>query len=206
MKHLPLLLRNGQRKRTRAAGTRSDSSAEPTCNPRRIGPRAKQTWALAWASVLTPEPLTRPAEVACDPGATFGGRKVAKMRGACVAECLQMRLFCASGLTPPYSRFNTDNTKSLFAGLLEPSDGLEPSTPSLPSRFWRGKGGQSREAAGTKAALREGIARKTSSREWTLVPGRVFPQRSLNTEPNLATVGARGDHFSVRLLLTPAAA
>jgi DNA-binding NarL/FixJ family response regulator len=31
-----------------------------------------------------------------------------------------------------YPRFTTDNTECRFAGLLEPSDGLEPSTPSLP--------------------------------------------------------------------------
>ena len=46
-----------------------------------------------------------------------------------------------SAVTPPYLRFSTDNTNQRLQALLEPSDGLEPSTPSLPFRcarnYWR---------------------------------------------------------------------
>lgn len=36
---------------------------------------------------------------------------------------------------------NTDNENPRFAGILEPSPGLEPGTASLPSRFGGGKRG-----------------------------------------------------------------
>src|SRR5437879_3212948 len=43
-----------------------------------------------------------------------------------------------------------DDTKCLFAGIsCKPSDGLEPSTPSLPWRFWVGISGHGSASAGT---------------------------------------------------------
>jgi hypothetical protein len=48
------------------------------------------------------------------------------------------------------NRATTDNATGLFAGLLcKPSDGLEPSTPSLPRRFWDGTGVHGRASADT---------------------------------------------------------
>jgi hypothetical protein len=45
---------------------------------------------------------------------------------------LQMQHSCCSKRPSPYPRFSTDNTIRGFARLFKPSDGLEPSTPSLP--------------------------------------------------------------------------
>jgi hypothetical protein len=46
---------------------------------------------------------------------------------------------------------------SLFAGILEPSDGLEPLTPSIPFSDRGGKRGHGRVIAGTKGPQVEGI-------------------------------------------------
>ena len=47
---------------------------------------------------------------------------------------LQTKAFTLYRVTPPYPQLSTDNANRRFAGLFKPSDGLEPSTPSLP---WR---------------------------------------------------------------------
>ena len=87
--------------------------------------------------------------------------------------------------------YTEDNAACGFAGIsAKPSDGLEPSTPSLPSRFLRGKRGQGREVAGTKDPLNDANQPKMSDRAWTRVPGLAFPQCSLTAVPNLAAIGA----------------
>src|SRR6266545_4647726 len=80
------------------------------------------------------EPSPAPSEPGrpqCDPAAV----RDTKSQDAPVAKALQTCRFSPPMLTPPYPRFSTDNKKSRFARLLEPSDGLEPSTPSLPYRL-----------------------------------------------------------------------
>src|SRR5215210_4930994 len=61
---------------------------------------------------------------------------------------------------------------------IKPSDGLEPSTPSLPFRFRGGKHGHSRVSEGTKAPQAGGIRRRAVTRVWTRAVGLVFAPRS----------------------------
>jgi hypothetical protein len=66
-----------------------------------------------------------------------------------------------------------------FAGLLSnPSDGLEPSTPSLPSWGRGGKRGHARVLATTKAPQTDRIRRGGVTRAWTRVVGLMFAPRS----------------------------
>jgi hypothetical protein len=68
---------------------------------------------------------------------------------------------------------------SLFAGLLcKPSDGLEPSTPSLPSWGAGGRRGHGRVLAATKTPQTEGFRRGAMTRAWTRVYKLVFASRS----------------------------
>ena len=61
---------------------------------------------------------------------------------------------------------------------LKPSDGLEPSTPSLPFRFRGGKRGHARVCEGTKAAQAKGICGRQVTRAWTPVAALMFARRS----------------------------
>ena len=89
--------------------------------------------------------------------------------------------------------------KDPFAGFLtKPSDGLEPSTPSLPFRFRGGKGGHERVTATTKAPQTGRIRRRYIAREWTRMVGLVFASRShatshaqLRASPLRAAKGGR---------------
>lgn len=73
---------------------------------------------------------------------------------------------------------NLDNKNPRFAGILEPSDGLEPSTPSLPSWDERGTRGHTRVTAGTKAPQTRRTRRRRVTRAWTRVDGLMFAPRS----------------------------
>ncbi len=66
---------------------------------------------------------------------------------------------------------------------LKPSDGLEPSTPSLPFRFWDGKRGHTRAFAATKIPQTDGIRQRDVTRVWTRVVGLMFPPCSLACGP-----------------------
>jgi hypothetical protein len=52
-------------------------------------------------------------------------------------------------------RFSTDNKKRRFAGLLKPSDGLEPSTSSLPSSEEAGREGKAGKPQARKPGKRK---------------------------------------------------
>jgi len=68
---------------------------------------------------------------------------------------------------------------SRFAGLFcKPSDGLEPSTPSLPFRFRGGKRGHAWTFTATKAPQTGRIRRRDLTRAWTRVVVLMFAPRS----------------------------
>src|SRR6476620_2031654 len=67
-------------------------------------------------------------------------------------------------------------TKCSFTGTLgKPSDGLEPSTPSLPWRFWSGNGGHYRALAGTMCMRIGWSARVGCARACQDVLGLMYP-------------------------------
>lgn len=70
---------------------------------------------------------------------------------------------------------------------VEPSDGLEPLTPSLPSWGRGGKRCQARVIATTLAPQTEGILRGGVTRAWTRVDGLMFARRSHELYAMLAT-------------------
>lgn len=73
----------------------------------------------------------------------------------------------------------TDNTNTRVAGIsAKPSDGLEPSTPSLPSWNRAGMHGHGRVTAATKAPQTSGTRRRLLARVWTLVDALMFASRS----------------------------
>jgi hypothetical protein len=81
-----------------------------------------------------------------------------------------------------------------FAIPQEPSDGLEPSTPSLPSSDGAGTAGKGESRWREDPASRMNRP-KTTNRAWTLVPAVVFPQCSLGRWPNISgesTLGKPG--------------
>jgi hypothetical protein len=80
---------------------------------------------------------------------------------------------------------NPDNKNPRFPGILEPSDGLEPSTPSLPSSNEAGTAGKA-GSRGHERRARTRIRPKARDRAWTPVPALVFPQSSLASCPVLA--------------------
>jgi hypothetical protein len=73
---------------------------------------------------------------------------------------------------------NPDNKNPRFAGILEPSDGLEPSTPSLPWRFRGGTGGHRRALATTFFLQIESSRRVASARACPRVPSLMYPSRT----------------------------
>ncbi len=76
-----------------------------------------------------------------------------------------------------------------FAGLLrEPSDGLEPSTPSLPFRFWGGERGHARAFPATKVPQTGGIRRRDVTRAWTRVVLLVFAPRSHGAQRDVEAI------------------
>jgi hypothetical protein len=65
----------------------------------------------------------------------------------------------------------------------KPSDGLEPSSPSLPFRFRRGKRGHARVSEGTKAPQAGVTRRRYVTRVWTRVAPLVFAPCSHGSRP-----------------------
>jgi hypothetical protein len=68
-----------------------------------------------------------------------------------------------------------------FVVLREPSDGLEPSTPSLPWRFRGGTGGHGRTLAVTFFLQIECLRRVLSVRACPRVPNLMYPSRTRTT-------------------------
>jgi hypothetical protein len=72
-----------------------------------------------------------------------------------------------------------DNTIARFAGILrKPSDGLEPSTPSLPWRFRGGTRGHGRAFAATFLLQIGQSGRVADARAWSLVLELLYPSRT----------------------------
>ena len=83
--------------------------------------------------------------------------------------------------------------KSPFAGILEPSDGLEPSTPSLPWRFPGATGGHGRAFAIT-FRLQIGSSRRVSrARPCPRVPRLMYPSRTRGSLSVCKTIGQHGN-------------
>ncbi len=82
-----------------------------------------------------------------------------------------------------------DNTGWRFAGALEPSDGVEPSTPSLPFRFRGRKRGHERVPGAPKAPQTERVERRDVTRAWTRVVGLMFAPRSHEAQRDVARIG-----------------
>jgi hypothetical protein len=76
----------------------------------------------------------------------------------------------------------------------EPSDGLEPSTPSLPWSFGPERAGEARGSAGTKAPHPVGIQRRSMPRARTRVVALVvpfmFPRKCARSDNRTAACGA----------------
>src|SRR6476659_4767538 len=72
----------------------------------------------------------------------------------------------------------------------KPSDGLEPSTPSLPSWNQAGKRGHERVTATTKAPQARRIGRAVLTRAYPRVVGVMFAPRSHDLFATLTTLGA----------------
>src|SRR5919106_4709241 len=83
-----------------------------------------------------------------------------------------------AGVTPSLSSIQHTQHEWPICRYFKPSDGLEPSTPSLPSWDRRGNRGHDRVTAGTKAPQTEGIRRRRVTRAWTRVDALMFAPRS----------------------------
>jgi hypothetical protein len=105
----------------------------------------------------------------------LAGRDVVLRRAYCASRVPQMCPNCVRV-------FNTQTTiKYQFAGtLFKPSDGLEPSTPSLPWRFWGGTGGHGRALAITFLLQ---IGRLNVCRSCPHVPRLMYPSRTRGSLP-----------------------
>jgi hypothetical protein len=95
---------------------------------------------------------------------------------------------------------SSDNKNPRFAGILEPSDGLEPSTPSLPWRFWGGKAGHGRALASTMCLQSEGFVDVGRDRACPRVLSLVYPSRTrgLLSDRKTDNAHSRGSPFSRR--------
>jgi len=69
-------------------------------------------------------------------------------------------------------------TRKVAAKRLKPSDGLEPSTPTLPWRFWGGNGGHGRALASTMCLQFGDILDVGRDRACPRVLGLVYPSRT----------------------------
>src|SRR5215218_3374923 len=101
--------------------------------------------------------------------------RVARRR-ACPRVAASPKMYPSRTREKSKSRHHRQHT-CLFAGFLcKPSDGLEPSTPSLPSKSEAGSKAR-RGSHGSPASLRSRT--RTSDHGWTCVPALVFPHCSL---------------------------
>ncbi len=91
----------------------------------------------------------------------------------------RFQIVSITGVSTPPSTTAVPATAGTMRDLEEPSDGLEPSTPSLPFRFWDGKRGHTRAFAATKIPQTDGIRQRDVTRVWTRVVGLMFPPCSL---------------------------
>jgi hypothetical protein len=107
-----------------------------------------------------------------------------------------------------------DNRTSRFAGTswrIEPSDGLEPSTPSLPLRFRGGTGGHRRALAITFLLQIVPSRRVSRARACPLVRGLMYPSRTRGVLSVLETDDAAGCRarrrvsFGLRIAYVPPA-
>jgi hypothetical protein len=78
----------------------------------------------------------------------------------------------------PTRRLNGKRKELISRELAKPSDGLEPSTPSLPSWARRGKRGHGRVTKATKAPQTKRIRHGDVTRAWTRVNRLMFAPRS----------------------------
>jgi hypothetical protein len=116
-------------------------------------------------------------------------------------------------LVPAHAgRAKTGNTTGPFAGLLsKPSDGLEPSTPSLPWRFRGGTGGHRRALAITFLLQIVPSRRVSRARACPLVRGLMYPSRTRGVLSVLETDDAAGCRarrrvsFGLRIAYVPPA-
>jgi hypothetical protein len=107
---------------------------------------------------------------------------------ALARECPPVPGMCTRLVPAPVGRAKKGNTVSPFAGLLwKPSDGLEPSTPSLPWRFPGGTGGHRRALASTFPLQIRPSRRVAGARACPRVSTLMYPPRTRGALPVLTT-------------------